>query len=33
MDSDPLAANVAKPEGKKDEKVAAAATKTGTTKE
>jgi multidrug efflux system membrane fusion protein len=34
MDADPLAANVAKPEVKKDEKVAAAATKaTGTTKE
>jgi multidrug efflux system membrane fusion protein len=34
MDSDPLAANVAKPEAKKDEKVAAVVTKaTGTTKE
>jgi multidrug efflux system membrane fusion protein len=34
MDSDPLAANVARPEAKKDEKVAAVVTKaTGTTKE
>ncbi|MBV6322616.1 efflux RND transporter periplasmic adaptor subunit [Duganella violaceipulchra] len=33
MDSDPLAANVAKPEVKKDEKVAAVVAKTGTSKE
>ena len=33
MDSDPLAANVAKPEVKKDEKVATVAAKTGTSKE
>jgi multidrug efflux system membrane fusion protein len=33
MDADPLAANVAKPEAKKDEKVAAADVKAGTTKE
>ncbi|MFS2008124.1 efflux RND transporter periplasmic adaptor subunit [Duganella sp. CT11-25] len=33
MDADPLAASMAKPEAKKDEKVAAVTTKTGTAKE